>query len=354
MSIRAAALRLLCAGLFASFTVGASCGQSALGLFPGIVNDPHNLALRKAILEFGTSKICGEVYKRSLPLKLREEDPVIGRFHASNCQVEPLANGNLSVVFGGSGWVWTNLTQRMSFEAGGAVEYDTDFLMDGSTMYIYFRQRATSAATFTIKLVEQPQTTALLGGINAVAGGQNVANDLGSQIMRGEIGKGFTVIRKPSGDVEFGLGVIEKGEHPTSPYRPDASGHPVIENDRCEIHQNQRDFIGPIEVPKGAKLGVTLSVDGAPGADLLVVPRYVGEPWLQTYTTQAVTTPPPATPMLDETVFAGPIWHRSLTLPPGLYYLVLDNTATAGRSAPPGFAKDDRAALVSYVITLED
>ncbi len=354
MSIRAAALRLFCAGLFASFAVGASCGQSALGLFPGVINDPSNLALRKAILDFGTGKICGEVLKRSLPLKLREEDPILGRFHASSCQVAPLAGGNLAVSFGGFGWVWTNLTQRMSFEASGSVEYDTDFLMDGSSMYIYFRKRGTSAAAFTIKLVEQPQTTALLGGINGAAGGQNVANQLGSQIMRGEIAKGFTVIRKPSGEVEFGLGVIEKGEHPTLPYRLDAKGNTVLENDRCEIHQNQRDFIGPFEVPKGSKLGVTLSVDGAPGADLLVVPRYIGEPWLQTYTTQAVTTPPPATPSLDETVFSGPIWHRVLTLPPGLYYLVLDNTSTAGRSAPPGFAKDDRAALVSYAITLED
>lgn len=354
MSTRVAALRLLSAALFASFAVGASCGQSALGLFPGIINDPGNLALRKAILGFGTSKICEEVYRRSLPLKLREEDPIIGRFHANSCQVAPLASGNLAVTFGGFGWVWTNLTQRMSFEAGGAVEYDTDFLMDGSTMYVYFRQKSTSAATFNVKLVEQPQVTAALGGINLAGGGQNVANDLGGQIMRGEIAKGFTVIRKPSGDVEFGLGVIEKGEHPTLPYKPDANGHAVLENERCEIHQNQRDFLGPFAVPKGSKLGVTLAVDGAPGADFLVVPRYMGEPWLQTYTTQAVTTPPPGTPTLDETVFSGPIWHRSLTLAPGSYYLVLDNTSTAGRSAPPGFAKDDRAALVSYAITLED
>jgi hypothetical protein len=354
MSTRAAALRLSCAVLLASFAVGASCGQSALGLFPGVVNDPGNLALRKAILGFGTSKICEEVYKRSLPLKLHEEDPIIGRFHATKCQVQPLANGNLSVTFGGFGWVWTNLTQRMSFEASGAVEYDTDFLMDGSSMYVYFRQRSTSAATFAIKLVEQPQTAAALGGINLAAGGQSVANELGGQIMRGEIAKGFTVIRSPGGDVEFGLGTIEKGAHPTSPYRPDAHGNSVLENERCEIHQNQRDFLGPIDVPKGYKLGVTLAVDGAPGADLLVVPRYMGEPWLQTYTTQAVTTAPPGVPVLDETVFSGPIWHRALTLPPGSYYLVLDNTSTAGRSAPPGFAKDDRAALVSYSLTLED
>ena len=48
MSTRVAALRLFSFAVFASFAVGASCGQTALGLFPGVINDPGNLALRKA------------------------------------------------------------------------------------------------------------------------------------------------------------------------------------------------------------------------------------------------------------------------------------------------------------------
>jgi hypothetical protein len=354
MSIRLAALRLAAAALFVSF-IGASCGQSALGLLPGVVNDPHNLSLRRSILDYGTSHICSEVQKTSLPLKLREEDPILGRFHASTCFVQALANNNLLIQFSGFGWVWTNLTQRMSFDASGAVEYDTDFLMDGSTMYVYFRQKSTTAATFAVKLVEQPQVATAVLGSTALGGGQNVADNLGSQIMRGEIGKGFTVVRRASGEVEFGLGVVEKGEHPAGAQSLlDTHGKRVLANERAEVHQNQRDFVGPVEIPDGKKLGLAVAIDGAPAMDLLVIPRYDGEAWLQTYTTQAATTPPPNPPVLDEPVFAGALWKRTLALPPGLYYVVLDNTPTAGKTMPTGFAHDDRAVLVNYALTVED
>ena len=36
-----------------------------------------------------------------------------------------------------------------------------------------------------------------------------------------------------------------------------------------------------------------------------------------------------------------------------MYYLVLDNTAAAGRTQPTGYALDDRAALVSCAVELE-
>jgi len=185
-------------------------------------------------------------------------------------------------------------------------------------------------------------------------GGQSVANALGEKILKGEIEKGFTVIRSSNGDVEFGLGVVEKGAHPTSPYRLDTKGKVVLANERSEVHQNQRDFIGPLEIPRGARLDLSLAIDGAPGIDVILIPRSMGEAWLQTYTTQAVTTPPPSLPLLDEPVYSGAVWRRSVSPPAGLYYVVLDNTATAGRTAPTGFAHDDRAALVSYAITLDD
>jgi hypothetical protein len=352
MSIRVVILRSLCAALFLSF-LGASCGQGTLGIMPGVVNDPQNLSLRRAIFEFGRGRLCGEVQKRSMPLRLHNEDPVTGRFFPSTCFTQTLANNNLLVQFGGSGFIWTNLTQRMSFDASGAVEYDTDFLMDGSTMYVYFRQRSTSAASFTIKLVEQPQAMSM-AGLPLGGNGQGVANTLGAEILKHEIEKGFTVIRAANGDVEFGLGVIEKGSRPMSPYRVDSSGETLLANERSEVHQNQRDFVGPFEIPKGARLNVSLSLDGAPAIDVIVVPRSIGEVWLQTYVTQAVTTPPPGLPLLDEPLFSGAVFRRSLSLPAGLYYIVLDNTATAGRSAPPGFARDDRAAMVSYAIALDD
>jgi hypothetical protein len=172
-------------------------------------------------------------------------------------------------------------------------------------------------------------------------------------VLRSETARGFTVIRDKGGDVAFGLGVVDKGKRPSAPYRISPSGRAVIANERSEVHQNQRDFIGPIEVTsKGQALYMTAALDGAPGADLLLVPRGTGDAWLQTYTTQGPLTPPPAYATLDEPIYAGTMWRRTIALPPGMYYLVIDNTAAAGKAQPTTYAQDDRAAMVSYAIEL--
>ena len=84
-----------------------------------------------------------------------------------------------------------------------------------------------------------------------------------------------------------------------------------------------------------------------------MLPRGMGDMWLQQYLHVAQTGPPPAQPFVDEPVYASGPWRKTLPLPPGLYYLVLDNTPTAGRTAPTTFARDDRAAVVSYAIELD-
>ena len=45
---------------------------------------------------------------------------------------------------------------------------------------------------------------------------------------------------------------------------------------------------------------------------------------------------------------------RAVPVPPGMYYVVFDNTPTAGQVAPPVNALDDRAAVVNYLIEIGD
>jgi hypothetical protein len=340
---------------FALSTLGASCGQKALGVLPGVVNDPGNLSLRKAILSYATNQVCSEMLRRSIPLKLRDDDPATGRFYATSCYAQEMSTQNLFIQFGGYGFAWTNLTKRLGFDASTAVEYEHDFLMDGSTMYVYFKQRSTTAAQFKSRFVEQQQPS--VGAVPLPVGMSNdvFVNTFGPQILQNEIARGFTVIRDADGTVQFGLGRIPKGKRPSVPYKISPSGRTILANDRSEVHQNQRDFVGPIEVKgKDMALYLTGAVDGAAGADALIVPKQIGDTWLQQYTTQAPLTPPPAYPALDEQIVAGVMWRRTVALPPGYYYLVLDNTASAGRTTPPIVANDDRAALVSFAIELGD
>ncbi len=333
--------------------------QAYVALMPGVVNDPANRTLRREILAFGTSTLCKELMKRSVPLKLRDDDPTLGRFFPRTCKIESLENGDLYVQFSGVGYAWSNLTKRLSFSASAAIQYEQDFRLDGSTMYIYFKPAATTAKKFELTMVEQqvmPTTpvTPLFPGGDA----KSFMNQIGEGMLAREIGRGFTVIREDDGSASFGVGLIPVGERPLAPYERKDDDRLLYVNESVEIHQNQRDYVGPIEVPdKGMALYLTLGVTGAPAVDLIVVPKQLGDAWLDGYLTTPQAGGPPGPPIFDETVNADPtgrLYKRLVRVPKGSYYVVLDNTQTAGRSNPPQQALDDRAVNVSVGIELGD
>jgi hypothetical protein len=217
-------------------------------------------------------------------------------------------------------------------------------------LYAYLRNRATNDVRFNVKLVEAPASASsfgLPGNMNA----QTLAAQVGPQLLKAVLSRGFTVIRDPDGSAAFGLGVVELGERPAAPYQKADTGRLLLANERTEIHQGQRDYVGPFEVKSdGHALTLTVSVDGAPGADVIVVPQSIGQAWRDTYMAQAAPTPPPSPGNVDEAVAQGMIWRRTVALPKGSYYVVFDNTQAAGRTSPPVSANDDRAATISYAV----
>ncbi|MBK8253299.1 MAG: hypothetical protein IPK82_11620 [Polyangiaceae bacterium] len=344
------ALRHLFLLVFALSFTGANCGQTALAIMPGVFNDPGNLTLRRALLSFGTGTMCSEMLRRSVPLRMHEDHPSMGRFFPVSCFAQQTAAGTILVQFSGTGYAWTNATKKLTFEAGGTVEYETDFLMEGSTLYVYFRSKATSQATFNMKVVEAPASSSMLGlPINVNA--QSLVAQFGPQLVRAELSRGFTVIRKNDGSASFGVGVVEKGKQPFQPFKPNDNGRTLLANDRSEVHQGQRDFAGPFEVTgDGRALYLTVSIDGASGADVMLVPVSSGQAWRDSYIQQAAAVAPPVPARIDEPVVQGVIWRRTVALPKGAYYLVLDNTPSAGRTSLPVNPNDDRAATFSYAV----
>jgi hypothetical protein len=333
--------------------VGASCGPSALGLMPEVVNDPHNLSLRRALLAYGMGNVCDEIRGRYMPLRLGDEEPVAGRFFPTACTAKEMPDHTLYVQIGGHGYVWTEQAQRIGFEAGAAVAYDVDFLLHGSSTYVYFRVKGTAPPTFVTKMVEQSQV-AMFNRVFGAAHGQSPTDSFGGQVMAAQMARGFTVIRDASGGIEQGVGVVPPGNHPPGGFLGLDHSRPILANERIELHQNQRDFLGPFVVPPGKRLGVTLNVTGAaPAIDVLVVPRAPGDAWLAAYTHAREVTPPPVAPVFDDVVPAGGMYSRALQLPPGAYYLVLDNTATAGRTSLPTAPRDDHPVLVSAAVDLQ-
>jgi hypothetical protein len=337
-----------------SSSVAAGCGscasgaQGLLGIMPGVVNDPSNRALRRAILQFGMGQFCHEMQTRDAPLSMAPDAPAIGRFYATTCQQQELQNGDWFVQFAGFGYGWTAISRKVTFTMSGAVVYDADFQLSGSTMYIYFRPRQVQGASFQSHVVEQPVASFL----NSLS---NLGDSFGKQVVAQELNQGFTVIRDTNGSVDFAVGMIEVGKRPVHAVDVHGTDRVTWENARVEVHQGERDFIGPIEVKdSGRAIWLTATMQGPQMLDVALLRKDVGDASLRAYFEQAQAGPLAGPPIAADLMPAGAQYTHAWPVEPGQYYLLFDNTPTAGMVAPPMNPLDDRFATIGYAIQIGD
>ena len=332
----------------------ANTAQSLLGIMPGVVNDPSNRALRASILGFGMKEFCEQMQTHDAPLALTPGSNFIGRFYATQCQTQELPNGDWFVQFSGFGYAWTNLSKKVTFTMSGAVEYDADFQMSGSTMYIYFRPRQITSSNFTSHVIEQPVAQFL----NSLS---NIGNTFGKQLVNGQLQAGFTVIRDQDGSTDFSIGMVDVGKRPLHPIDVHGSNRVTWENARVEVHGNERDFVGPIEVTdSGRAIYVSGQVDGVPAVNVLLLRKDVGDGSLQLYYNYPQSGPLAGPPLAQAVMQQGQPFAHTFPVDAGQYYLVFDNTPSAGVVAgpPPGLMPmnilADSAAVVSYAVQIGD
>ena len=361
LSVRPAAWALL----FFTASVMGGCGaclqrsgQASLGIMPGVVNDPGNRSLRRGIMRWGLDEFCKELTNRGAPLRLRDEDPVAGRFYARTCTHQELQDGDVFVQFGGVGYVWTNVSLRLAFEASGAIQYNQDFLMDGSTMYAYFRTKTIASKTFQTTMVERGAAagTAAIGGF---------ANPIAEQVIDQQLRRGFTVIRDEDGTVDWGLGTVEKGNRPTKPFEVRGDDRLTMMNERTEVHGEQLDFLGPFHVDDDDRaLFLNIAIDGVPAVDVMVVAKNTGDQWLDQFVRAPGVPQPPLPPLMSDVVSIRTQWQKVLPVAKGYYYVVIDNSSVVGGVAPPNtgsvpllptaLASPPPAALVNVVVQVGD
>lgn len=343
--------------LFALATLPSCASTSSRAvsiLGAGVMNDPSNKSLRFDILKFGLSTFCAEMLKAGAPLKFGDDEPVVGRFFAESCDSQVLddeAHKSFVVQYTGKGYAWTNVTQRLGFSSRGVVEYATDFQLHDGAMYVYFRPRLIDGAAFQTTLVE----SLLAQGGLAVAGVN--ANQLGKHIVESQLRRGFTVIRKDStGSTDFALGIVPPGEEPFKPFQVKRTDKQILANDRTEVHIGQQDYVGAFEVTDSNQaLYLTVAVDGAPNADLLVVDKSTGDKLLDGYLHAPGGASLATAGLLDDTAEQkSGLWQRFVNVEPGRYYLVIDNSAKLGKTAPDTSTKDDAAAKVDYLVLVGD
>lgn len=342
-------LAVVALALGASFTAGCSCNPACE--FRGTINEPDKLSMRRAMLRKAMGDVCKQMTGRNVPLRLSADSPVIGRFYPKQCTAND--GDQLALQFSGFGYGWTNLTKKLTFTSGGAASYRYDFQVtdgDRCDIYAYFRPTRMGSTDFKAYRIEAGAASFL----NAFT---NVGDSFGRDIVGKKLGEGFTVIAYDGQETntDFSLGVVPLGKRPQRPFQVRGSDRITVENERTEIHQNQRDFIGPIVVEQeGRAIHVTARLDGAPAVDVAVLRQADAEAALAQYYEQPSAGPINVAPIAADVLQAGVEMKRSLAVPPGIYYVLLDNTATAGQVAPPNNPLDDRAAVVNYLIQIGD
>jgi hypothetical protein len=321
--------------------------------FRETINAPENLSMRRSLLRKAMGDVCTQMTQRNAPLRLQPDTPVIGRFYPTQCQSKDDEQGGLYLQFSGFGYGFTNVTKKLTFTVNGAALYRYDFRVreEGKCdIYAYFRPTRVDSSDFKVNRIESGVAT-LLNQMTAMG------DTFGKQLVSGKLTEGFTVISYDASetDVDFGLGITPVGQPPFHPYDVHGADKATYESERTEVHQNERDFVGPIPVKgSGQAIFVTAQMDGAPAIDVMVVGKDSGDASLRLYYDYPQIGPLAAPPMTTDVLQQGAQLKRAVPVPPGMYYVIFDNSASAGVANPAGNAFDDRAAVVNYLIQVGD
>lgn len=328
-----------------------SIGCNPACKFRKTINQPENLSMRRSMLRKAMGDLCSKVTTRSAPLRLSNDSPVIGRFFPASCAAEE--GEQIDARIAGFGYAWTNVTKKLTFTMNGAASYRYDFsvLEEGPCdIYAYFRPARIDGSDFRLQRIES-------GAAQMLNAFTNVGETFGRQVVSRKLQEGFTVIAYDGSEtnVDFGLGIVPKGKRPPRPYDMRGTERDNYESERVEVHAQQRDFIGPILVEGDHKaIFLNATVDGAPAIDVFVMRKTEGDLALRQYVDFPSVASLPAAPLAWDVVRAGVETKRAVPVPPGMYYVVLDNSSMAGQVGPPANAFDDRAAVVNYLIQVGD
>ncbi|HEY6077675.1 MAG TPA: hypothetical protein VIW29_02665 [Polyangiaceae bacterium] len=339
------------AGLLAATTMAVLLATSSCGLLRGSVNASPELRWF-LFSNFGAQRVCPEMLKRGAPLKLASGANAIGRFFPEACsfQVNDAAQ-TVTLAFSGTGFAWTPVAGRVGFAVSATIDYRMDFFMAEDATYVWAKPaRIVYGPDFRMGAIENKL-------VNWAAQGPAgyMVQTFGSQIVQGQLSSGFTVVHTDDGD-EFAIGILSPPQRPQK-YFNTSEGRVTLERDSTEVRVDQIDLIGPLEVPSSEQaLFLRFQVTG-PALDVMVLRRGTGDLWRSGLQLGQALAPPPEAPVSAFTLQPGQESRQRVPVPPGQYYVVLDNSARMGSINPPwsplGIVGGN-AAVVAYSAEVGD
>jgi hypothetical protein len=301
---------------------------------------------------FGAQKVCPEMLKTSVPLRLQDRAPAIGRFFPAQCSYNVNDDSQtLTIHIAGSGYAHVPTAKRIGFTLTASVEYRPDFMLAGDDIYVWGKlNRVVNGPNFQLGYVQNP----VLDIATAVTPLGSAANFLGNGVVSGLLTRGFTVVQNDDTGKEFTLGIINPPMKPFRPIEVTDDESFTFANETIDVFVNERDYLGPFEVTDSDQLlSFRLSLTGN-AVDLLVVQKQTGDQWRDGYEKGQPLGGPPGMIVAGTPVQPG-MSTRKFKVPPGLYYAVVDNTSAAGNVNPPFSIPNplfEPAARLSYVAQL--
>ncbi len=311
---------------------------SLLGLTPsssgcaGIINRDPNLRWW-AFKTYGVERICPEILKASVPLKLSGDgSPTIGRYFPSSCTTSVNETNRTVVVnIQGSGYAYLTTAKRLGFTLNVAPEYAFDFFMHEDGNWVWGKlNRVAGGPDFRVRNAEN-KVIDLATGLTPAGG---AANLFGGQVVSGFLARGFTVVESDEGK-EFALGILPPGKKPFRPIEVDDDDEAyTFANETADIYSNQIDFLGPFEVADDdQQISIKGTLSGG-AVDMVVVPKLTGDMWRVSHESGAPVSAPPTAVITGAMVQPGP-FQKKFDVKPGLYYVVVDNSSAIGQANPP-------------------
>jgi hypothetical protein len=327
---------------------------SCLPFLRGRVNDSP--AIRWWLFsEYGAREVCPELLKRGAPLRFGGSGPSVGRFFPNRCHAQiNQATHTMTLHFGGTGYAWTPIAGRIGFAASASVEYAPDFFLERDAIYVWGRtSRLVTPPVFELGSVEYKAVDWATRGTPL----GYLAESFGQELGAGVLSQGFTVVRTRKGD-DFTLGLLTPPARPVRPFATKRGKRATLANESAQVQAQQVDFLGPFEVVKGDQtLFMRFRHEGGPDLEAILYPQGPADVWREGLQLGAPLAPPPVAPILGFPIPAGAETAQRVKLPPGRYFVVLDNSSVIGGVTPPWSplsSLGSQGATVSFLVELGD
>ena len=300
--------------------------------------------MRFDLIRWGVEQFCNELTQTGTPLRLSDDQPVIGRYYAKQCSATILdgdSSEKMLARFSGEGFAWTLATGRIGFSAPTLMELAPDFRIYQRSVYVYFRPTTIDSSGLRVLMTENDSL------LRAAELADVDANAVGARLIQAQLERGFTAIFHEDGHLEFSLGLLELGEKPFLPYQVEQSRLQTYANGRTEIPAGGRDYIGRISLESAQALVLHLKVEGTDSIDVALLPAEEGEASLQNYLTQrSHLLSPKRLAFYAQVAKIAPL-KTSIRLEAGQYFLMLDHDKGFGDAQPQ---PPELAARVDYLI----